>query len=1203
MKTRILACLLSVLMLVSMIPVSVSAADPALITQNVVWNDGDIINGATIQGNVTITVKGTVTITGTINIPVDTQSTVTFQAGTTDAKLIRGASFDGQMFYAEGVQGKFHALTFDGITLDGGAVWTGEEDETLKRGTTNAGVKATGSVLYLVYTEATLKNSVLQNHDDSTGEKANAVFLRYYSKLNVNDSIIRNNNSIATYYRGGVVTIRQGGTVKTNNAEVYGNSGAAGGFVGISATGSYGGVVEAYQSEFHNNYSDNGAVFLMQCNSKIGYLLIDGCEFYNNASKTAVLTEWAYSRPFIIKNSSFYDNACAVWDCHTDPVLDISGKIMVFENQNYTKYLFETPLVLGGALATGSSIAVSEASIAKLMNSSGYILTGSADYAITEADLEKFVLPNGYKLEFLHVNTDYITDAVAVKSNDTHVNVTVHDNFNGSTVTETLQMPTTVVGLPAVNFSHEGYDFVGWMTSADGTEVIDPQKFTGDIELYAKWSRMVAKVGDTKYETLAEAITAANAAGTATVELLANVDVSETMTIDGNVTIEGAYTITWADNTKNLFVVNSGATLTFDGGVTIDGGNNWVLDEALYNQYLYALIEDEDSLVTAITKNPSGTEMYPLASENGKADFGATAHLIKNSGTLNVNKATIENFFSFKVSPSRDNAYAASSGYSVIWGNNNSVLNLNKGAVIQHNASGSHGVVANNYDCTYDTNINKYTEINVNGATIQNNFAGSNGGVFKVYRTTLNIKDGLIYNNKATDSNGSVVQLYGAAAILNLSGGKICSNSSIYGYNNGRTAAIYPHASSTINMSGGTICCNTGYSRGGIYVNYNAGDINITGGEVINNKNVRGDEQKDIYCGPTAAAIFDITGGSFTQDVTEWCAEGYAAPYDEATGTYTVVRHTDEQCAPKMECDENGHWTVCSVCGDILSESVAHTSAYDYNSTHHWTACAECGYILGAEEEHTFVKGVCTICEAAEEGYVAPPAIDYVLFALAARYAQKYDVIVTAENATVTGDLAIKYKRNGTVDIAPADGYKVVDVIANGISLGAVDSVTFKQVKAPQTLVVITEKLYTNPYSDIADDNAAVQYVTENGLMIAAEEGLFAPEAEATRALLAEVLYALAGKPEVDATVTVNDAEDAAILWAAANGILTPNADGLVEPDTVITLADLNAALNAYAGTTDVAYVEFDAEAEVAAATRADLANAIYLFCTIPAEG
>lgn len=174
------------------------------ITEDAVWENGAVIGDVTISGNVTITVKGTVTVTGTIRLSPDSISNVTFN-GEENATLIRGGDFTGQMFYAEGVSGNFHTLTINDIILDGGAVWTGDVDKTLNRGTTNEGVKATGSVLYLLYTNATLNNSTIA----------------------FNDSVVRNNNSPSTYWRGGVVTVREGGTATTDNAEVYGNSGAA----------------------------------------------------------------------------------------------------------------------------------------------------------------------------------------------------------------------------------------------------------------------------------------------------------------------------------------------------------------------------------------------------------------------------------------------------------------------------------------------------------------------------------------------------------------------------------------------------------------------------------------------------------------------------------------------------------------------------------------------------------------------------------------------------------------------------------------------------------------------------------------------------------------------------------------------------------------------------------------------------------------
>jgi hypothetical protein len=203
---RLLGFLLVAVMMVSLLGLGVFAGDTVndvnetatQPSETLTWKDGDVIDGITISKDVTINVSGTVTVNGTIRLAPDAICNVVFN-GSENAKLIRGEGFTGQMFYAEGTSANFQKLTFNNITLDGGAVWTGDVDKTLNRGTTNSGVKATGSVLYLVYANATLENgSVLQNHDDSTGEKANAVFLRYYSTFTVNDSIVRNNNSIST---------------------------------------------------------------------------------------------------------------------------------------------------------------------------------------------------------------------------------------------------------------------------------------------------------------------------------------------------------------------------------------------------------------------------------------------------------------------------------------------------------------------------------------------------------------------------------------------------------------------------------------------------------------------------------------------------------------------------------------------------------------------------------------------------------------------------------------------------------------------------------------------------------------------------------------------------------------------------------------------------------------------------------------------
>ncbi len=81
------------------------------------------------------------------------------------------------------------------------------------------------------------------------------------------------------------------------------------------------------------------------------------------------------------------------------------------------------------------------------------------------------------------------------------------------------------------------------------------------------------------------------------------------------------------------------------------------------------------------------------------------------------------------------------------------------------------------------------------------------------------------------------------------------------------------------------------------------------------------------------------------------------------------------------------------------------------------------------------------------------------LFALAALYAQRYEVQLIGENCSISGDTTIKYKRNGTVEINIAEGYELVEVVANGEALGPVTEVTFKKVTGNPELVVLTRAI------------------------------------------------------------------------------------------------------------------------------------------------
>ena len=74
------------------------------------------------------------------------------------------------------------------------------------------------------------------------------------------------------------------------------------------------------------------------------------------------------------------------------------------------------------------------------------------------------------------------------------------------------------------------------------------------------------------------------------------------------------------------------------------------------------------------------------------------------------------------------------------------------------------------------------------------------------------------------------------------------------------------------------------------------------------------------------------------------------------------------------------------------------------------------------------------------------------------------------------------------------------------------------------------EAAWVNPFTDVKDGDwyfAAVQYVSEKGLMDAATEDTFAPKGEVTRGMFVEALYRLSGAADAEAPVEGEEAADA----------------------------------------------------------------------------
>lgn len=102
---------------------------------------------------------------------------------------------------------------------------------------------------------------------------------------------------------------------------------------------------------------------------------------------------------------------------------------------------------------------------------------------------------------------------------------------------------------------------------------------------------------------------------------------------------------------------------------------------------------------------------------------------------------------------------------------------------------------------------------------------------------------------------------------------------------------------------------------------------------------------------------------------------------------------------------------------------------------------------------------------------------------------------------------------------------------------------------------------HQHPFADVRSDtwySEAVEYVWTNDLMRGTGATTFSPNATMSRAMVATILYRLAGEPSVSFAPVFSDVSSGswyanAVIWANANGIVHGVGDGLFAPNANVT--------------------------------------------------
>ena len=237
MKRKMFAMLLSLAMLFTLAPTAFAAESENVISCDTTWaSETTLDHDLAINSGETLTVNGLITI----------QGTVTISGGGT---IQRGSGYENYMI----VVPEGSSLTLENITVDGGAVWSGDSDAMLTHGTTNSGITATSAMIYNFGELLVTNEAVLQNNDNTTAQGAIATkdeTTGEYTFPSVTDKV---------QFGGAVLN---GGVMKITGGLIQNNSVAWRG-AGVASYGSIemtGGTVQ--ENFTKNRWGDGGAFYL-----------------------------------------------------------------------------------------------------------------------------------------------------------------------------------------------------------------------------------------------------------------------------------------------------------------------------------------------------------------------------------------------------------------------------------------------------------------------------------------------------------------------------------------------------------------------------------------------------------------------------------------------------------------------------------------------------------------------------------------------------------------------------------------------------------------------------------------------------------------------------------------------------------------------------------------------------------------------------
>ena len=293
----------------------------------------------------------------------------------------------------------------------------------------------------------------------------------------------------------------------------------------------------------------------------------------------------------------------------------------------------------------------------------------------------------------------------------------------------------------------------------------------------------------------------------------------------------------------------------------------------------------------------------------------------------------------------------------------------------------------------------------------------------------------------------------------------------------------------------------------------------------------------------------------------KYCNQACEYKYFNAKGEYQPGYYCPTHGYIKSAYDVSNYYTISLYAGYGGSMSIDGSNPVKAGETRTITITPDYGYDIAAVYVNGYYYGVgdTVRLESIYRDYsvqVKFRKVDTrILYTIDATTVGNGSVYATLNGKSIGAitKLSVSYADTVVLRFVPAKGnYSITGVTVNGASQGAISTLTLK--RASQNVSVSAKFQWNNPYSDVKSHLAAVEYVTENGIMgspnVRFDTDKFVGSSTVSLRAFACYLAELA-----DVNDTLNKVSDR-ITWAKNAGIIT-DADDLTKAVTAKEAAAL----------------------------------------------